>query len=55
MGTVFNILPFTDPFLLNFKTVLPQLLLGNCALVRNSDSTPGVAKIVESLMHKVGF
>jgi len=32
--------PFNFPFYLNFKGGLPNLLLGNCMLTRNADSTP---------------
>jgi acyl-CoA reductase-like NAD-dependent aldehyde dehydrogenase len=45
-GTVLQVLPFAFPFWINFKMALPQLLLGNSVLVRNSDSTPGVGRMV---------
>jgi succinate-semialdehyde dehydrogenase/glutarate-semialdehyde dehydrogenase len=40
MGVVYNIIPFNFPFFLAFKGALPNLLLGNAILARNSDSTP---------------
>lgn len=54
-GTIYHVLPFSYPFLLNFAAVIPQILLGNCSLVRNSDSTPGVGKMVDQLMSRAGF
>lgn len=40
MGVVYSIVPFNFPFYLAFKGGLPNLLLGNVLLSRNSDSTP---------------
>jgi succinate-semialdehyde dehydrogenase/glutarate-semialdehyde dehydrogenase len=40
MGIVYNITPFNFPFFLVFKGGLPNLLLGNVIISRNSDSTP---------------
>jgi len=40
MGIVYTIVPFNFPFFLAFKGSLPNLLLGNAVLARNSDSTP---------------
>ncbi len=54
-GTIYHVLPFSYPLLLNFASVIPQILLGNCSLVRNSDSTPGVGKIVDQLISRAGF
>lgn len=54
-GTVFLVPPYSFPFWMNLKMTLPQLLLGNSVLVRNSGSTPGVGRMVEKLMWGVGF
>lgn len=40
MGVVYYIIPFNFPFFLAFKGGLPNLLLGNTILARNSDNTP---------------
>lgn len=40
MGVVYFITPFNFPFFLVFKGGLPNLLLGNAVISRNSDSTP---------------
>ena len=55
LGTIYYILPFNYPFYLNLYKALPQLILGNSVLIKNSDSTPEIGKIIEDLMIKVGF
>ena len=47
LGTIYNMVPFNFPFFLNFKGGLPNLLLGNCLLVRNPDSTPMLGQAIE--------
>lgn len=55
LGTIYYILPFNYPFYLNLYKTLPQLILGNSVLIKNSDSTPEIGKLIENLMIKVGF
>jgi succinate-semialdehyde dehydrogenase/glutarate-semialdehyde dehydrogenase len=55
MGIIHVILPFNYPFFLNFKGILPNLLLGNTMLVRNPDSCPRVGIECEKLFQQAGF
>ncbi len=50
MGVVYSIVPFNFPFYLAFKGGLPNLLLGNVLLSRNSDSTPLLGDKIEQVM-----
>ena len=42
LGSIYYIVPFNYPFYLNFKGGLPNLLIGNCLLMRNADSCPAL-------------
>ncbi len=54
-GTIYYLVPFNFPFYLNFKGGLPNLLLGNVILARNSDSCPNVGRLVEEVLIKAGL
>jgi acyl-CoA reductase-like NAD-dependent aldehyde dehydrogenase len=54
-GTVFCILPFTNAFALTLYNTLPQILLGNCVLAKNTATTPGISKLIEKLMINSGL
>ena len=47
LGTIYYIVPFNFPFYLNYKSGLPNLLLGNVLLTRNADSCPNVGRLAE--------
>jgi succinate-semialdehyde dehydrogenase/glutarate-semialdehyde dehydrogenase len=55
LGVIYYIVPFNFPFYLNFKGGLPNLLLGNCLLMRNADSTPYLGELIEKLMIQAGY
>ena len=55
MGIVYSIVPFNFPFYLTFKGGLPNLLLGNVLLSRNSDSTPLLGDKIEQIMKQAGY
>jgi succinate-semialdehyde dehydrogenase/glutarate-semialdehyde dehydrogenase len=55
LGVIYYIVPFNFPFYLNFKGGLPNLLLGNCLLMRNADSTPSLGELIEKLMIQAGY
>jgi acyl-CoA reductase-like NAD-dependent aldehyde dehydrogenase len=50
MGIVYCITPFNFPLYLTIKSSLPNLLLGNSILSRNSDSTPLLANKLEDIL-----
>ena len=54
-GTVFCMLPFTNPFALTLYNALPQILLGNCVFVKTASTTPAIAKLIQNLMIKSGL
>lgn len=55
IGTLYFIVPFNFPFFLAFKGLLPNLLLGNVCLARNSDCNPLLGQFIEELMNEAGF
>lgn len=55
LGVIHFIVPFNFPFFLNFKGGLPNLLLGNTMLTRNSDSNPLLGLAIEELMNDAGY
>jgi succinate-semialdehyde dehydrogenase/glutarate-semialdehyde dehydrogenase len=55
LGLLYVIVPFNFPFWLTFKSCIPNLALGNTVLIRNSDSTPRLGKLLEDLFVSSGF
>lgn len=55
MGTVLVISPWNYPFLLSLSPMLSALAAGNTVILKPSEVTPAVGKLIESLFAKANF
>ncbi len=55
MGTVLVISPWNYPFLLSLSPMLSALAAGNTVILKPSEVTPAVGKLIESLFEKANF
>ena len=55
MGTVLVISPWNYPFLLSLSPMLSALAAGNTVILKPSEVTPAVGKLIESLFEKAKF
>ncbi|WP_455675887.1 aldehyde dehydrogenase family protein, partial [Pradoshia sp.] len=55
MGTVLVISPWNYPFLLSLSPMLSALAAGNTVILKPSEITPAVGKLIESLVEKANF
>ena len=55
MGTVLVISPWNYPFLLSLSPMLSALAAGNTVILKPSEVTPAVGKLIEALFEKANF
>lgn len=55
IGPLMLVHPWNFPFWLPFKTVIPQLLVGNTVLVKNASINPKCGEALQKLFEKAGF
>lgn len=53
MGVVFSIMPWNFPVWQVIRMAIPALISGNTVLLKHSEITPGVAKILEELFSEI--
>jgi succinate-semialdehyde dehydrogenase/glutarate-semialdehyde dehydrogenase len=54
-GVVVAIAPWNFPFLIPFSQVLPALLAGNAVVLKPSELTPDVGRLLVDLVHEAGL
>ncbi|KAA1415436.1 aldehyde dehydrogenase family protein [Nocardioides humilatus] len=54
-GVVVAIAPWNFPFLIPFSQVLPALLAGNAVVLKPSELTPRVARLLVEIVHQTGI
>ncbi|TSC89210.1 MAG: Succinate-semialdehyde dehydrogenase [Parcubacteria group bacterium Gr01-1014_3] len=52
LGVAAVIIPWNYPFLMFVWTVIPNLLAGNCVVLKHSEECPLIGKLIEEVMHK---
>lgn len=52
LGVAAVIIPWNYPFLMFVWTVIPNLLAGNCVVLKHSEECPLVGKLIEDVMYK---
>lgn len=52
LGVAAVIIPWNYPFLMFVWTVIPNLLAGNCVVLKHSEECPLVGKLIEKIMNK---
>jgi succinate-semialdehyde dehydrogenase/glutarate-semialdehyde dehydrogenase len=55
LGPLVLVQPWNFPFWLPFKTVIPQLVVGNTVLVKNASNTPQCGQKLQEVFEKAGF